>query len=221
MIVNADSRLARRWRRIRHAALVVVAVTLAHELIYLFRFGQAGVVPADGGHAYWPALLVLAATAVVLLLARARWRLTIGVRITAAGGTRSESGSTTAYRAEWRSIFGRLAPVVAAAYLVIENVEHLVGHGHVEGLGVYLNPSTLLALPIVLALAAATAALGALVRWREIVLVERLRRAAPQRVRITPVVPPRRWLITAALVRRMKLAATSDPNRAPPHASLI
>jgi hypothetical protein len=120
------------------------------------------------------------------------------------------------YGAEWRRIAGRLAPSAAALYLVVENLEHLIGHGHAEGLGVYLAPESILALPMVIAAAALAAAVGALVRWRETALIERLRRMVRRYALPAPARAPERWQITAALVRLRLLSVSSDSNRAPP-----
>jgi hypothetical protein len=215
VIFEASANRADSWRHVRQLALLLVVLAVAHETIYLMRFGQAGVVPADAGHAYWPVFLATAALAVVVLAARARWRLTRGVRVTAAAQP-SPDRPADGYAAEWRRIVAPLAPSAAALFLVVENVEHVIGHGHAEGLGIYLAADSILSLPIVLLSAAFAAAVGALIRWREIALVERLRQARRRRALPTPQYAAARWQITAALIRHKQLAATSAPDRAPP-----
>jgi hypothetical protein len=211
VVIAAMAGRAQHWRRVRQLALLLVVLAVGHEAIYLARFGVAGAVPSDAGHAYWPTLLLFAGAAVVLLIARGRWRLTRGVETAVTGPE-----LPTTYRAEWIRIFGALAPAAAALYLVVENVEHLIGHGHAEGIGIYLAPESILSLPIVLLTSALAATVGAIVRWREIVLIGRLRQVRRRRTLPAPQTAASRWHITAALIHRMFLAARSAPDRAPP-----
>jgi hypothetical protein len=215
---------AGRLRSLRHAGLVVVSLFLAHEAAYLVRFGDPGhtaTIGREPGHAYWPALLLIAGAALAMLALRAAWRLTIGAHraaALAAPPAQAANPGPAGYRAEWRGLFTRLAPTVVALFLVQENLEHALAHGHVDGLAVYLGAGKLLTLPVVLAVVAAVAAIGALVRWQESQIVRRLRAA-----RLALARPPRAarpalgWDITAASVRRQWFGDDLR-GRAPPRA---
>ena len=93
------------------------------------------------------------------------------------------------------SAWGRLAAIVAVAFAVQENVEHLIAHGHAPIAGVLVGPEYPLALPViglVTAIAAAlvaliartqeelVAAIDAALRWRT--RAPRLRARPPQRL---------------------------------------
>lgn len=222
MVFQTSLGRARRWRQVRHAALILLSLTAAHEAIYLLRFGSAGLLPETGGHAYWPLMIAGAVVAVALLIGWSWWRLTFGVKA-AAGNSSRVAPEPAGFLGEGWSIFGRLAPQVAAAYVVLENAEHFFGHGHFEGLDVYLSPTTALALPLLLLVVAAVSGLGALVRWREVVLAARLRarRAHTTRRHRSRAPFTSRWIVTAALVRVRLLLASSDLGRAPPVTSAV
>jgi hypothetical protein len=82
----------------------------------------------------------------------------------------------------------RLFAVVALAFLVMENLEHFVSHGHLPGLGALLGPEYPLAIPVLAAASAVGAFLAGLVRERERALLARIAHvAAPPRRRSTAV----------------------------------
>jgi len=208
----------RRLRWVRHAALVLVALFVAHEAVYLALHaspsGEGATTDPSAGHAYWPAFLTVVGLSLLLLVGRAAWGLTAGARQKAA--TEEESVGPTSWAGEWRQLFGRLAPMTASLFLLQENLEHFLGHGHVEGLAVYLRPGSELALPIVLGVVAALAALGALVRWHEAGVVARLRAARQRHPRPAASAPAAGWEVVAAIARRRLLLADDLRGRAPP-----
>jgi hypothetical protein len=203
-----------RWRTLRHMALVIIALAAAHEAIY-WSEGQASLVPQDGDHAYWPLLLLVVAASAATLTAWSIWRLgRIAVSRTC------ERPLPTSFVAEWRSILMRLLPVVSVTYLVLENVEHLLGHGHLEGIDVFLTPGHLLSFPILVAVIALVSAAGALFRWQEAVIAREAR--GPRAVQ-----KPRRpmsirlvWFHLAESARNARLLFSEDLGRAPPTASI-
>jgi len=217
----ASASWAGRWRRARHAALFVAALAVAHEAVYFVRYPDpahaATAMSASGHDRYWLLFLVAATAAAVLLAAWVAWRLTGGVHAAAAERASREAGSDL-LRHEWLAILRRVTPAVAAAFLVQENLEHAGAHGHFEGLNVYLGPGNELSLPALLAISALVAAGGALIRWRERLLIARLRARMPHHVarRRAELRSPRTWDITAALVRLRLLVARHDHDRAPP-----
>jgi hypothetical protein len=84
--------------------------------------------------------------------------------------------------------------VVATGFLVQENVEHLIGHGHAPGLGVLMGPEYPLALPVIgliTAIAAlVTAALGQVTGSLLAAIADAVRRSlgrAPRRIMRPPL----------------------------------
>ena len=217
----ASASWAGRWRRVRHAALFVAALAVAHEAVYFVRYpdpAHAATAMSDSGHdRYWLLFLVAATAAAALLAAWVAWRLTGGVHAAAAGRDSRATGNDS-FRHEWLTILRRVTPAVAAAFLVQENLEHAAAHGHFEGLNVYIGFGNELSLPVLLAVTGVVAAVGALIRWRERVLIARLRARMPLHVarRRAELRSPGTWDITAALVRLRLLVARHDHDRAPP-----
>lgn len=215
MVFHTSAAIATRWRRIRHLALIVVSLAVAHEAVYAARVGEVLSVIGDEEHRYWHAFLIVAVVALVVLAVGWWRRISTTARRAAAAGPSDNQSS--GFAGEMKAILVRLAPAVGSAFLVLENVEHLVAHGHIEGMGVYMAPGSELTLPIVLAVVATIASIGALVRWREVCLIARLRTIRARRLRIAPASPPTPgWDITAALVRLSLLLSGDDWGRAPP-----
>ncbi len=216
MVFRTGPGLARRWRSIREAALVLLSLAIAHQAVYVVRYGAVAEAAMHGDHAYWPLLVVAAALGGLVVVGWWVWRLTAGAREASSRLAEPEPGG--GFGREWLAIFGRLLVAVATGFFVLENAEHLVGHGHMEGIAVYWAPGAELTLPAIGVVVGAVALLGAFVRWQEVALIERLRarragllRSRPQRTRPTPA-----WTITAALIRHRLLCADDDRGRAPP-----
>ena len=72
--------------------------------------------------------------------------------------------------------------LVALAFAVQENAEHVLSHGHLIGAGALIGPEYPLALPVLAVVSGLAAAVTALVREHEADLLRRIA-AAPARVR--------------------------------------
>lgn len=216
VVFRTSATLARRWRQVRHVALVLVSLALAHEAVYAVRPHALPGTGGDAEHRYWLAFLLVALIGCLTLVIGWLWRISRSVL----GGPPLATGSdreTQGFVGELRLILGRLAPTVAASYLVLENAEHALAHGHLEGAGVFLAAGSEFTLPVVLAVVTTIAAVGALVRWREVVLIGRLRAGRSRTVRVRRSSPPApRWSITAALIKHSILLGRDDLGRAPP-----
>jgi hypothetical protein len=221
MVFTTAPGLGRRWRTIRQAALALLALAIAHHAVYLVRYGRAAEAAMHGDHAYWPLLIGAAAVAALVVAAWWGWRLTLGARSAAARVAQPERARP--FGAEWLAIFGRLFLTVASAFLALENAEHLLAHGHLDGIGVYWGPGAELTLPAIAVVVGAIALLGALVRWQERAMIARLRarRATGPIMRPQPTRIGVRWTITAALIRHQLLAANDDRGRAPPRRAAV
>jgi hypothetical protein len=214
MIVLASPRLAVVAAWLRQAILVLAALFVAHDAIYIARYGigdgYAHAMAAQGHDAYWAPMAIVLAVGVLLVglgTALAYRRLANA----AAGG--QPSGRGLSYPAELGGVWLRLFPTVAALFAIQENVEHLVVEGHVGGLA----PLGGLTLPVLAATTFVLAALGALVRWRIRGLAAAVAAAARPRLRpAVRLVHPARWQIVGAIVARRWTIGRLDAGRAPP-----
>ncbi|HEY3524249.1 MAG TPA: hypothetical protein VGK63_11150 [Candidatus Limnocylindrales bacterium] len=210
------------WHAIRFAILVVATLLVSHDAVYAVRFGfgdgfAAGM--AATGHGYWAGFTVtglLAAVALVsgslLTLRRLEARL---VRSDAGQADRSHEGT---YAGELARLWPRLLVAVCAAYLAQEALEHLVAFGHVPTLEELATIGSPVTIVILGAVTFVVAALGSLVRWRIVVLRDRLGAGRVRRPRLVHRLPrvARRWAIAAALHRHAFLLVRLDAGRAPP-----
>ena len=180
----------------------------------------------DGGHdAYWPAFSIVAIVAATVLGLRAVVRLgRLGrQRPRPTGGSVDRPGDpTTPPRAtadSWSGLWLPLFALVAVAFAIQENVEHLVGHGHLIGLGALVGPEYPLALPVI----------GLVTPRRRgdrqpRPLADRRPRGAPRppapRRPATVASPPagrrRGWAIVAAIRLHALWLVRLDAGRAPP-----
>jgi hypothetical protein len=204
-----------------------VAVWLAHDAVFAVEHGiGAGFAQAmrTGGHdAYWPAFSILAAVVTTILSLRAAVRIgRLGRQAGPWTGRHRPTGGAAdrapGYLRELVRLWLSLFVVVATAFAIQENVEHVAGHGHVLGLGALIGPEYPLALPVIGLVTLAAAALGAIVRWRIGVLEARLanRQPAARPVGAAARRPASRWADVAALRVRTWFLVRLDAGRAPP-----
>lgn len=227
MIVATSHRSARLLGRARFGLLALVAVWLAHDAVFVVEHGiGAGLARAmrDGGHdAYWPAFSIVAIVAATVLGLRAVVRLG-RLRDTArpGRGTRSIGGrsddAAPSYGRQLVRLWLPLYALVAVAFAIQENVEHLAGHGHLIGAGALVGPEYPLAIPVIGLVSLVAAAIGSLVRWRIAVLEARLgRRAeAPRDRGLSARRPAPRWALVAAERLHALWLVRLDAGRAPP-----
>ena len=168
------------------AALVLAALALSHELIYLLAHGTGeGYARAmrEGGHdRYWTSFVLIAfvVTGCLSVVAVAQWRrlrrLAADVQ---AGAVRLNGGGLDRFLELLRPLWFRVSVGSIAAYLIQENVETASTGAAPPGLGV-LGGEHAISLPILLLVSLAVAAVGGLVRWRRELLLARIRAAATQ-----------------------------------------
>jgi hypothetical protein len=160
--VNATGRTVRH--RIALWTMAGLALLVSHDAVYLAQVGPGESLTAllrTAGHGYWgvasSALVVLA----VLVAAAA------AVRILRLRRRAAELGAQPAQHARPWGTFVRswtvLAVLVATAFAVQENLEHLAAHGHAPGIGALLGPEYPLALPVIALVTGIAAAIAALV----------------------------------------------------------
>jgi hypothetical protein len=166
-------------------ALVVVSVVLAHELVYLARYGSRfNEALVHGGHGEtWSAAvnasLLLSIALIVAAIGRLAW-LGLLVRRTGAGHRSTTSVGDLDGRALLRG-FLRLAPrLVVLAVVVLslqENVERVLSGQGLPGPFVLLSAEYAGGLWITIAVGLAVALVAALFDWRRRTLLARLRAA--------------------------------------------
>ena len=201
------------------AALQLTALVLAHQLVYLARYGSRyGEVLAHSGHGgAWSAAvftsLVLAAGLVALGLGRLH-RLGVLVRGAILVST---CRATLPRRALLRAYF-RVAPRVALLQLIAlslqENVERAAIGQPIPGAGILFSPEYAGGAWIAIAVALGVSLVAALFTWRRDVLLARLRAAREAQPRVR-VATPRR---PGVLVRRPveSIIGRRSALRAPP-----
>ena len=202
------------------AVLQLAALVLAHQLVYLARYGSLyGEALVHSGHGdAWSAAvltsLILAAGLVGLGLARLH-RLGVLVR----GATVPRRGFTGALprRALLRA-FLRIAPRVAVLQLVAlslqENVEHALTGQPIPGAGILFSPEYAGGAWIAIAVALGVSLVAALFAWRRDALLARLRAAREALPRVRAAAPWR----PGALARRPveSILGRRSALRAPP-----
>ena len=178
--------------RIGIVGLVGVGVVLAHQVVYLVRYGSIyGEALVHAGHGQaWSSAVAVAVVAGTVLLAVALARLhRLGVILAGLAAIhppagRQGYGSTPpavvaapdagALLRGWLRSAAIVAPGILVALTVQENVEHLAIGLAAPGPGILLEPDYPFAVPIVLAVSAAVSLVAALLSWRRDVLVARI-----------------------------------------------
>lgn len=179
--MSASSRAGQLIRRASFWLAAGVALLVAHDAVFAAQMGPGLTLTRalrDAGHAYWglasTLLLVGGATAGALWLAR------IAVLRHSAAKTPADHHASARWARRASAHWIRLFILVALAFLVQENAEHFLGHGHLIGVGALTGPEYPLALPVLALVTGLGAAVTALVREHE---AELLRRIAATRAR--------------------------------------
>jgi hypothetical protein len=209
----------RDLERARLGALAVVGALLAHDAVFAAQYGvgpDRDLALAATAHGYWPAFVALAvlAGAAGLGVAIAGFlrlrRLLRGLPAAPAQGP--------GYLRTVARLWPRLAFLVAAAFLVQENVEHVLAGAAAPGLWALAGPWYPLAIPVILVVTGLLAAVGGWLGWHHESLVRRLvaARTAALRRREVARAPHRRWALVAALLAHRWILLRRDAERAPP-----
>jgi hypothetical protein len=151
-----------------------IALLLSHNAVYLFQVGPGEPLVAalrEAAHGYWSAasagLALIGLTAVAVVLIELR-KLRRQARELRAHASRAAQG----FGRRWLRAWARLLAVVALGFLVQENVEHFIGHGHAPGLGALVGPEYPLAIPVIALITGVAAAALAALRQAEHALLD-------------------------------------------------
>ena len=225
MLLSARPGAIGCYRSLRFVLLIAASLLVAHDGVYAAQYGVGARLAARmsaSGHdgIYWPLFSVLGATGAVALGLLAARELLLLSRKVGALDSRSDPQRTAApgYWRELANLWPRLFLLVTPLFVLQENVEHVLSHGHVIGIGALTGPEYPLALPVLVVVTLLLAALGGLVRWRVAILRERL--AAAHRAPREPTSAPRpvttAWSIVAAEIAHRWILVRHDHGRAPP-----
>ncbi len=204
----------------RFGLLAAACLLVGHNAVYLVELGPGERLAQElrhAGHAYWPAaslLLGAGAALLALLVIRRLLHLTDTAR-----GLPRAPATGPGYPVRFAILWLRLLAVVAAGFVLQENVEHLVGHHHLPGAAALIGPEHPLALAVLAGVSGLAAAIGALVAGREAELLARIEHA-----RRPTVHAPRRLTLKPSDVRRRMRRnplATAVAGRAPPQGAPI
>ncbi|MGH2418254.1 MAG: hypothetical protein ACRDFY_07955 [Candidatus Limnocylindria bacterium] len=196
-----------------------VALLASHDAVFLAQVGpgQALVRALRGaGHDYWGLASLLLVLIGGAALTAALVRLHALRRTARALQAPPTPGPRRPYIKRWLATWARLLAVVAIGFVLQENVEHVIQHGHAPGLGAIIGPEYPLALPVIAAVTALAALVAAALTATEQallrVIADAMRTPAPRAPRSLER-PPMRLTI-----RRGSLMARAAAGRAPPWA---
>jgi hypothetical protein len=164
------------------AALQVVALVLAHELVYIARFGSRygeALVHAGHGESWSTAVTTSLSLGAVLVLAGALRLAHLGVRVRRHGGgidgPRIESLDPGSLVRGWFRVGTAMALLTVLLLTLQENLERAAIGGRASDPGILLSAEYAGGLWIAVAVAFGVALVAALFDWRRRVLLARLR----------------------------------------------
>lgn len=184
--VSIDMKPTRSVRRLppRLAfwALAGIALLASHDLIWLAQTGPGEALTTTlrrGGHSYWGAASSILTFAG---LAAATWAVIRILQLGRSSGS-ADVPMRTGVRPYVRRAGGawlRLFAVVATGFVLQENLEHAVTHGHGLWAGALLGPEYPLALPVVATITLMAALVAAAFVTAERILLARLASGGPR-----------------------------------------
>ena len=224
MTIEAPTPTVRLLGAVRFLLLALVSVGVAHDAVFAVEHGIgsgfAAAMSAGGHDGYWPAFSVAVVLALTLLSSWAAIQVVRLATRSSVARPREHPAIATprSYGHDLRRLWLPMLAVTLAAFTVQENVEHLVGHGHLIGLGALVGPEYPLALPVIAVVTLVIAAAGALIRWR-IALLEARRSGElrlPEGRGLAADRPVAGWADVAALRLHALFLVRPDAGRAPP-----
>jgi len=170
--------------RLAFWALAGLALFVAHDAVFLAQVGPGKALVAElrtAGHEYWGSASFL--LLLIALVTGAATRLRMRNLQRQASSLGAAPASSRPFARRFASTWWRLAVLVAVAFAVQENVEHLIAHGHAPIAGALLGPEYPLALPVIGFVSAIAAALSALVARTQEALVVAIQAALQRPIR--------------------------------------
>jgi hypothetical protein len=212
--MTPNRRLPRLSPRVAFWGLVALALLVSHDTVWALQVGpgeRLAEALRHSGHDYWDiASLGIAAVAAIVAIVSIL-RLHHLRRRANSLGPAGASVRAPSYVARLGRLWIRLLAVVAIGFVIQENVEHALSHGHLPGIGALVGPEYPLALPVIALISLAAGLVAALVRAAESALLARI--AGALRPRRAPRLV-RRPSSSASLVGVLRPRANAG--RAPP-----
>jgi hypothetical protein len=209
--------LAEHRPRVAFWTVAAIALLVSHDATFLVQVGPGEALARalrESGHAYWGAASVVLLIIGLTAGARFGMRLLRLRRQAHALAVEAPAVHRTAWLRRAGANWARLASIVALGFVIQENVEHVISHGHAPGLGALVGPESPLALPVIVAITLLAALLATAIRVVERQLVAgilaAMRRPLGRAPRSLPRATPR------ILVRLSSPIARSVAGRAPP-----
>jgi hypothetical protein len=200
--------------------LQMAALMLAHELVFLARYGSRfgeALVHSGHGEAWTAAVLASLALAAGLAAAGAFRLARLGLLIHRRGSLRVDPAAARALDAQsllrsWLRLAPRMALVSVVLLSIQENLEHLAIGQTAAGAGILISSEYPDAIWITIGAAFAVSLVAALFEWRRRVLLARLRAARASLPRAIPTTPVRPGILVrppveSVLGRRSALRA--------------
>jgi hypothetical protein len=170
--VNRIDPLLRGLRPLAPWALAGVALLVSHDLIWAVQMGPGETLATalrSAGHGYWGAAsLGLTALGLLAAAGSALRLVTLGRRARRIGALSSDPPPRIRRVAV---TWARLFVVVALGFVLQENLEHGMVHGHLPMAGALIGPEYPLALPVIGAITALAAVVATAVAATERALV--------------------------------------------------
>ena len=213
--------MAHRFARFATAAaLQLVALVLAHDLVFLARYGSRygeALVHSGHGEAWSAAVMTSVGLAIALGVAGVFRIARLGLLVRRRGRVRVDRAAARSLDARsllrgWLPLALRMAMLSVLLLTIQENLEHWSTGQGVPGLGILLSAEYPDALSITIVAAFAVSLVAALFEWRRRVLLAHLRAARATLLRGVEPSPARpgvlvRQPIESVLGRRSALRA--------------
>lgn len=171
--------------------LAAASLVVSHDAVWTLQVGP-GKALADAmrhaGHDYWgPASVGIAAAVALVAFVTLRRLVRLARRADELNASRPSVARPPLLRRAATNWL-RLAVVVAIGFVVQENLEHALSHGHVPWIGALVGPEYPLALPVIAAITLVAAVVATVATTAERVLLARIEAAslglrAPRRLR--------------------------------------
>jgi hypothetical protein len=166
----------------------------------------------QAGHDYWGTASIGIAVAAGLVGVLTLRRLVLLRRHADEVGVSGAPRAHGRYPARVATTWFRLAIVVAVGFVVQENVEHALSHGHMPGIGALIGPEYPLALPVIVGITLVGGLVAAAITGVERALLARIA-AAGMRLRAPRLIGRRPLRVFVAAIDRRPRA---NAGRAPP-----
>ena len=170
-------RLPRIPGRLAFWGLAAAALLVSHDGVWMLQVGPGQALAEamrHAGHDYWGAASIGIAVVFGLVGFVTLRRLMLLRRHADAVGASDALPPRRRFLARVAAAWLRLAIVVAVGFVVQENVEHALSHGHMPGIGALLGPEYPLALPVIAAITMVAGVVAAAITGVEHQLLARI-----------------------------------------------